>query len=110
MAFDDCDNMGFHAVERKVEPAVSGGGVSEGKFAVADRQRCGAVAICQAYFVLAVMPTPDLEHPLPPAHRHPPRDLPRRMRIRTPPSSFPAHTAPAPRPHPYSPAPPPPRP
>src|SRR5260370_7168451 len=99
MAFDDCDNMGFHAVERKVEPAVPGGGVSEGKFAVADRQRCGAVAICQAYFVLAVMPTPELEHPLPPAHRHPPRDLPSRIRI--PPRSFSsgAQHAPAPSPN-----------
>src|SRR5258708_4197866 len=81
VAFDDRDNMGFHAVEGKVESAVTGGGVGERKFALADRQRRGAIAICQAYLVLALMPTPELEHPLPSAHRHPARDLPGRIRL-----------------------------
>ena len=41
MAFDDGDDMGFHAVERQIEAAVIGRRRREGDFALADRQRRG---------------------------------------------------------------------
>ena len=65
MALDDTDDVGFQAVERKVEPAVIRGREREGKFALADRQRRGTVAIFQADLLLGPLPPPERDKPLP---------------------------------------------
>src|SRR6202166_5247127 len=81
MALDISDDVGFHAVERQIEPAISRGGERESKFALTDRPACGTVAVSQAYLLLRPLPVAEREHPLPPAHRHPARGSPWRMRL-----------------------------
>src|SRR5216683_3037463 len=78
-AFDHSDNVGFHAVEREIEPAILRGGEREGKFAPADRQHRRAVAVLQAHVLLGLVGLPEPEQPLPPAHRCPARGSPWRM-------------------------------
>src|SRR6266404_3266987 len=81
MAFDNSDHVGFHALEREIEPAVIPWRGCEGKFALADRQRRGAVSILQAYLLLGLVCVPEREQPLPPANWHPARGSPWRMRL-----------------------------
>src|ERR1700732_1872616 len=75
VAFDHGDDMGFHAVERKIEPVIFCRRKDKGERSVADPQRRGTFAVLQAYAKLATLPLSDAlaarEHPLPPAHRHP---------------------------------------
>src|SRR5882724_5935548 len=84
VAFDHGDDMGFHAVERKVEPLILCRREDKGEFPVTHLERRQTLAVAQAHKMFGPLPLllpltlAEIEHPLPPTHRHPAGGAPRR--------------------------------
>src|SRR3954471_17907871 len=81
MAFNDRNDLGFHAVQGQVKAAVIAWRACGNHFALSDRQRRGTVAVDQPNLSFRTLPVTKPEKPLPPAHGHPARSQPRRTRL-----------------------------
>src|SRR5437868_7864327 len=63
MAFNDRNDLGFHAIERQVKPALVGRRARGNDFALPDRQRRGPVAVCQPNLSFPALPVTKPEKP-----------------------------------------------